>query len=88
MFLEQFCNYVYSFSRAVKEFIDSETRKFMKSHMELFAAHHSLQHKMNKSSSECDVLLDSTVEMLQVATECSCMELFQYFCICISCTFS
>lgn len=55
----------------MKQCIDSEMKKFMKSHLELFAAHHSLQHKINSSNSECDTHLDRTAEMLQVATNCS-----------------
>lgn len=72
----------------MKECIDSEMKKFMKSYVELFAAYHSLQHKMKQCSSDCDILFDRTVEMLQVATNCSYMKMFQYSCVCIICKFS
>jgi hypothetical protein len=63
----------------VKEYIYSEMKKFMKSHLELFAAHHSLQQDLNSSNSECDALLDKTAEMLQVATNCSCMKMYKLY---------
>jgi hypothetical protein len=44
-------------------------KKFMKLHVELFAAHHSLQHKLNQSTIACDSLLDRAVELVQVSTQ-------------------
>jgi len=51
--------------QCLKESINSELKKFMKLHVELFAANRSLQHKINQGTIACNSLLDRAAEVAQ-----------------------
>jgi len=51
--------------QCLKESITFEVKKIMKLHVELFAANHSLQHKINQGAMACNSLLDRAAEVAQ-----------------------